>query len=65
MERAARCLENGGLDPELNEQLKLAAEEMMRELHEECDHKVRANTGLSIEHAYLFTKLVAIITRLV
>ena len=40
-ERAAPCLDSNGFDPELNEQLKLAAEEMMRELEEECDRKER------------------------
>ena len=44
-EQVAPCLENDGFDPELNEQLKLAAVEMMRELHEECERKERARAG--------------------
>ena len=34
-ERAAPCLENNGVDPGLDAKLKLAAEEMMREVLEE------------------------------
>ena len=45
--RAAPFLENDGFDPELNEQLKLAAEEMMRELHEEYDRRERARASNS------------------
>ena len=35
------------VDPELDKQLEIAAEELMRELHEECDRKerVRASSG--------------------
>ena len=43
-EQAAPCLESG-FDPEFNEQLNLAAEEMMRELEEECDRKERARAS--------------------
>ena len=45
-EQAAPCLESYGFDPALNEPLKLVAEEMMRELEEECDRKERARAGI-------------------
>ena len=41
-ERAAPCLENDGFDPELDAKLKLAAEEMVREVLEECENEERA-----------------------
>ena len=33
------------IDPELDKQLKIAAEELMRELHEECDRRERAKAS--------------------
>ena len=40
-DQAVSCLENDGFDPELDAKLKLAAEEMMREVLEECENKER------------------------
>ena len=44
-EPAAQCLGYNDFDPELDEQLKLAAEGMMQELHEECEIKERARAS--------------------
>ena len=41
-ERAAPYLENDGFDPELDAKLKLVAQEMMREVLEECENRDRA-----------------------
>ena len=47
--RVAPCLDNNNFDPEVEEQLKLAAEELMQEFHEECDRKAVARENSNSE----------------